>query len=136
MTSSWLVYAIMSLILYGTWGFLGAKASALLDPRSVMWFSSIGIFIAGFCCLVSLHFKPQFSNYGVSVSVLTGLTNGLGTLCFIAALRIGPIIPIIMITALYPMVSILLAILFLHQIITTKQFIGILFSLVAIYCLA
>ena len=136
MSPGWLFLAVLSMALYGGWGALGTKAAHLLDPRSVMWFSSLGILIAGFGCLASLHFRVQFSVEGATYSLLTGLANGLGTVCFIAALRTGPMIPVVMITALYPMVTIVLSILFFHQHIDLKQMIGIALSFGAIYCLA
>jgi|GEM_PF-3573955 len=132
----WLCFAILSMAFYGVWGALGAKSAQYLDPRAVMFFSSIGILITGIACLIALHFKMQLNSAGVSFSVATGIVNGLGTLFFIAALRFGPLVPSVMITALYPMVTILISVLLFHQSLNLKQMIGIAFSFVAIYCLS
>ena len=132
---SWLFYALASLCFYGLWGFLGAKAARLIDPRSVIFFTSLGVLVAGMVSLFSLHFRPMCSHYGWLVALCTGLVNGLGTWCVIAALRNGPVVPVFMIPALYPVISLGLAVVFLHQVVSLKQMIGVVLAMLAIFCL-
>lgn len=80
--------------------------------------------------------RIEFNHHTLALSLATGLTTGFGTLLFLYALQRGPTIPIVMITALYPMVTVFLAYLFLHQSLSLKQAAGVLLSLIAIYCLS
>ena len=127
MLPQWLRFALLGMSLYGLWGFWGAKAARLIDAKSVMFFSSLGTLVAGGLCLFLLHFKPELTSKGVTFSVLTGLSTGLGTIFFIAALRQGQVVPVVMITALYPLITLLLAVLFLHEQLSLVQWTGVVF---------
>ena len=121
MFSHWIRYSILSLTLYGFWGFFGAKASKLIDAKSVFFYSSLGTLLAGLLCLFLVHLRPEASTKAISFSVLTGLTNSLGSIFFIVALRSGPVIPVVMITGLYPLVTLFLAALLLHDHLSLAQ---------------
>ncbi len=135
MIKPWIPPAIISLLLYGLWGFLGAKASQLTNAKTVFIISCIGTMIAGLMVIPLIPHRMEMSMPSLTFSLLTGLATGFGTLMFIYALQRGPAVPIVMLTALYPMITILLTFLFLNQTISLKQGIGILLSLTAIYCL-
>ena len=134
MFPQWLRLSMLCMGLYGLWGFWGAKAARLIDPKSVLFFSSLGTMIIGVLCFYLLHFRPAVTAKGVTFSILTGVCTGLGTIFFIAALRQGPVIPVVMTTALYPVVTLVLAVIFLHDHLTLTQWAGVIFSLIAIYC--
>ncbi|WP_367607821.1 EamA family transporter [Legionella sp. W05-934-2] len=136
MIKPWYGFTFISLILYGFWGFWGAKTSAEVGARSANFYAAVGTFVVGLLCITLMNFKPVFTVKGMTYGVLTGAATGIGTLFFLAALRLGPAIPIIIITALYPLVSTVLLIIFFDQTITLKQFIGIIFSLVALVLLS
>ena len=135
MMKAWALPSFFCLIFYGLWGFLGAKASELANAKTVFVISCVGSMIAGLIAIPLISTRIEITTVNMSLSLLTGLATGFGTLMFMYALQRGPVIPIIMITALYPVVTIFLAMLFLNQAITLKQGIGIVFSLIAIYCL-
>lgn len=133
MVHSWILPSIISLILYGLWGFWGAKASLLTDAKSVFFISCVGTMIAGLA-IIPLLSKINFTPASALFSLLTGLATGLGSLMFIYALQRGPTIPIVMITALYPLITIFLSLLFLGQSMNAKQIIGVVFACLAIIC--
>lgn len=135
MLNSWFLPSIIALILYGLWGFLGAQASQLTNAKTVFVVSCIGTAIAGALAIPLVSTRLELTSHSMALCLLTGLVTGVGTLMFMNALQKGPVIPIIMITALYPMVTVLLAMVFLSQPITFKQVIGIILSLFAIYYL-
>ena len=136
MIKPWYGFSFFSLMLYGLWGFLGAKTSAEVGAKSAIFYSAIGSFAIGLLCFALMSFKPAFTAKGLTYGVLTGATTGIGTLFFIAALRVGPAIPIVMITALYPLVSTVLLVVFFDQSLSAKQMLGIAFSLVALILLS
>lgn len=125
----------ISLMLYGLWGFLGAKVTHLVNVKTVFFVSCLGTMTIGLLAIPLLSSKLELSFQGVSISLLQGLSTGCGTLMLFYALQRGPAIPIIMITALYPLVTVILTMIFLNQGLTPKQTFGIMFSMMAIYCL-
>ncbi len=129
---SWQNLSLAALLLYGSWGFWGAKTAEVLNSRAALIFSSIGTLVVALLCLCLLHFKIEFSAKGILFGILTGLSTGLGTLFFIAAISKGPPVPIVVMTAMYPLVTTLLCIAFLHQAVTLKQIVGIGFSIVGV----
>ena len=136
MIKPWYGATFASLMLYGFWGYWGAKTSAEVGARAANFYSAFGTFIIGVVCLAMLHFKPAFTLKGASFGLLTGASTGLGTLFFIQALRKGPAIPVVMITALYPLVTTLLLVVFYNQTLSVRQLLGVLFSLIALILLA
>ena len=136
MFQKWQLFTFLAFLFYGSWGFWGAKTSAEVGAKSAIIYSSLGTLCVALLALVLLHFKPQFSIKGISFGMLTGISTGLGTIFFIAALRIGTAIPIVIITALYPLVTTLLLILFFHQTLNLRIIIGIILSTLAIVLLS
>jgi bacterial/archaeal transporter family protein len=136
MIKPWYGPTIASLLLYGLWGYWGAKTSSEVGARAANFYSAFGTFIIGMVCLAMMHFKPSFTLKGASFGLLTGASTGLGTLFFIQALRKGPAIPVVMITALYPLVTTFLLVIFYHQTLTIKQMLGVTLSLIALILLA
>ena len=65
---------------------------------------------------------------GILSALLTGITDGLGTLFYYGATSKGPISIVVSLTALYPLITILLAIIFLYETLVLKQVIGLCFA--------
>lgn len=129
------LYTFLSLVLYGLWGFFGAKTSTFLSPRLAVFFSGIGSAVIGFLCFPLTHLKIQSSFQGATFGIITGASTALGTIFFIAALQKGPQIPVVMMTALYPMITILLLFLFDNDHLSMHQIIGIILSIIALILL-
>lgn len=136
MFPQWYYLSFLALVLYGLWGFWGTLTAAAVDSQSGMFYTSIGTLLAGIICLFLLKFKLQVNWSGVSYGTLTGLATGIGTIFFIAALRKGPAIPVVMVTALYPLITTILCLIFLHQTISVRQIFGIVCSITALLLLA
>lgn len=135
MLRSWILPSFAALILYGCWAFFGAKASQLTNSKTVFVISCLGTFAVGLGMLPFATRGIEFTLPSISFSILTGLTTGFGSLAFMYALQRGPTIPVLMITALYPLVTLFLTLLFLHQSLSLKQGLGVFFSMLAIYLL-
>lgn len=136
MIKPWYGFSVLSLLLYGFWGYWGTLSSAEVGSRSANFYTAVGAMLVGVVCLSLMAFKLTYTPKGMMYGVLTGAATGLGTLFFLAALRQGPAIPVVMITALYPLVSTFLLVYFGSQTLTTKQFLGIVFSLIALVLLS
>jgi transporter family protein len=125
---NWLVAALMSLLCFGLWGFFCKLAILTIDPKSALVFQSLGAAIVGLLVFTLLHFKPEIEAKGVAFAILAGMSTGLGCLFFFIAADKGKVTTVVTLTALYPIITILLAYL--------KQSTGILLALAAIYLLS
>ena len=131
----WLIYAILTLLLWGGWGILGKKLGSSLTPAETQALSTIGLF--PLIAVVALRRRtergPRLAR-GMTIGFLSGLLAGFGNIAYYHALRIGGAASTVTpLTALYPVVTILLAVLFLHEKISVLQIAGIGVALASIY---
>lgn len=134
--NTWYYPSLIALFLYGAWGYCGTRAASFINPLSITFYSSLGVLISGVIALALLDFKPEFSPKGGLYGLLNGLASGIACVFFILALRKGPAMPVILVTSMYPMVTLLLCMVFLKQSLTVKQSLGMVFSIVALVLFA
>jgi transporter family protein len=133
---SWFLWTILALVTFGFWGFFPKLAVAYINPQSALIFQVLGGLFVGVVGLVLIGFKPETHPMGVLFALLTGITGVLGTLFYYAAASRGQISIVVSVTALYPLITILLAIAFLHESLTLKQIVGLCFAIGAIVLFA
>ncbi|MEN8136481.1 MAG: EamA family transporter [Thermodesulfobacteriota bacterium] len=129
---NWLPATLASLVLFGLWGFFPKLAMAHLDSRSALIYHAIGSLLVALVVLFTLKMQPAFHPRASLFAVLTGVAGFAGTLCFFAAASRGRISLVVSITALYPLITILLAAIFLKEPLTIKQLSGMACAIVAI----
>lgn len=134
--TAWLPAAILALFSFGLWGFFTKLAILYMDSKSALVYQTLGVLIIGLVTLGLLHFKPSTDAKGVSYGVLTGLAYGVGCLFYFIAADKGKLITVVTMTALYPVLTIILSYLLLKEGINLKQFFGVCLALVAIYLMS
>jgi transporter family protein len=132
---NWFLWTVLSMITFGAWGFFPKLAVSYISPQSAIIYQVIGGLLVGIIGLASVKFKPDMHPMGILYALLTGITGVLGTLFYYAAASRGQISIVVSLTALYPIITILLAIIFLHETLVLKQYIGLGFALAAIFLL-
>ncbi len=126
----WFVYALVALIFWGLWGFFPKIAGFYIDPVSILIYEIAGTIAVGLV-IILLGFRPEISNTGAILGVLTGITLTLGSLFFLFALSKGKASVVVTMTALYPLITIILAVVILREQITLRQGIGMLLAFTA-----
>ncbi|KTD05315.1 EamA family transporter [Fluoribacter gormanii] len=134
--SSWYYPSLIALCLYGAWGYWGTRASSFINPLSITFYSSIGVLISGIIALVLLDFKLDLCPKGSTYGLLNGLASGIACIFFILALRNGPTMPVVLVTSMYPMITLLLSVVFLKQGLTLKHGLGMVFAILALILFA
>lgn len=134
--NDWFMFAMIALIFWGLWAFFPKLATQYIDPKSVLVFSAVGTIIIATTILFLMGFKPEIHIKGITFAIISGLSGALGLLFFFLALSKGKASVIVTMTALYPLITIMLCFLILKEPITLKQGIGILFALTAMILLA
>ncbi len=127
----WLVPAILTLVLWGLWGYMLKFAGTRLDWREVYFISSLASFtLALIFYLYSKGFSISLNIYALYAAI-AGLMGGLGYLAFMIAISKGKASIIIPLTALYPAITAVLAVLFLGEKLKPTQLAGIIMALIA-----
>ena len=134
--TQWLPAALISLISFGLWGFFTKLAIVYIDSKSALIFQTAGVMVIGFIALTALDYKPATDIRGLSFGLLTGLAYGIGCLFYFIAADKGKISTVVTLTALYPIVTILLSCWLLREGIQPKQLLGILLAIFSIYLMS
>lgn len=129
----WALYSALALISWGLWAFLPKLALSCLDPKTAFMFEVIGGAVTGLLVLLILRPQPGGAEMrGIIPAFLTGVMGYLGILCFMYAIRAGKICIVAPVTALYPVITVALAFVFLREKINIVQFAGIILALVSV----
>jgi len=129
----WVLYSGMALLVWGFWAFLPKMAISCLEPKTAFMFEVIGGAITGLAFFLIM--RPELRGAeirGIIPALLTGMTGYLGLLCFMYAIREGKICIVAPLTALYPVVSLALAMVFLREKISIVQFAGMVLAMVSV----
>ena len=132
----WVFWTLLAMVTFGAWGFFPKLAVIYITPQSALIYQVIGGLLVGIVGLAMIKFKPETHPLGIIYALLTGITGVLGTLFYYAAASKGQISIVVSLTALYPLITILLAVIFLHETLVLKQIIGLCFAVAAILLLA
>jgi transporter family protein len=134
----WLFYSVVTIFLWGAWGAVSKVASEGIDANTNQVYFSLGLVPV---ILVMLR-SPRLTggeqrNSGIRWAFLTGILGGLGNIAFFQALVIGGKASIVIpVTALFPLVTVIMATTLLKERLGTAQKIGLVLALVAIYILS
>ena len=132
----WYVYAVLTVVTWGLWGVCSKIAATYAKPRQALLFQTVGIVVFALLVLALERFKIEWNTVGFSWAALGGFLAFVGFLTFFAALDQGKASTVVALSALYPLVTILVSIAFLHERLTTRQGIGIAVAVIASVLLA
>ncbi|HEX5482569.1 MAG TPA: DMT family transporter [Terriglobia bacterium] len=128
----WLLFAIVTLIFWGITGVTQKlSTNAISTELSFLWFVVAFIPIA-LIILLMVPLDWHMKAHVFWLAVIGGALNGLGAMTSFKALESGGKASIVVpLCYLYPLVTILLALLFLHERVTRVEVLGIVLALVA-----
>lgn len=128
----WLFYALIALVFWGITGVTQKlSTNAISTQLSFLWFVVSMIAIA-LVILVTVPIQWHMTAKVLWLAVVGGALNGLGALTSFAAFEAGGKASIVVpLSYLFPLVTVVLAVTFLHESLTRVQGIGIALALVA-----
>lgn len=135
---AWLFYSLVTILLWGAWGLVSKLASEGIDANTNQVYFTLGLLPLILMMLRSPRLKGGAQRRsGIRWAFLTGILGGTGNIAFFHALVIGGKASIVIpVTALFPLVTVILATLFLHERMGRAQKVGLVLALVAIYILS
>jgi transporter family protein len=137
-----LSWSLLTIVLWGTWGLVSKVASAGVDAyvNQLLYTAGLAplmIFVAWTVHRQSGSESRQGRTRGVFWAFLTGILGGVGNIFFFQALVMGGKASVVApVTALFPMITVLLALIFLRERLGRVQWVGLLLAFVAIYLLS
>ncbi|MFZ0318141.1 MAG: DMT family transporter [Candidatus Sulfotelmatobacter sp.] len=106
---------------------------------SAFWIATFtrtgGLLITGIIVLTQMKFR-DITAAGVRWGILTGCVDSLGTILYVRASQTGRLDEAVVISSLYPAVTVLLARIFLKEHFTRWRFVGLLAALAAVPMIA
>ena len=88
---AWIVYAFLTLLAWGVWGFFSKLASGYTRPRQTLIFQAAGVMAFGLLVLAMERFHITWSPQGFGWSAAAGFVNFVGFLAFFAAIEKGKV---------------------------------------------
>ncbi len=135
--TGWLAFALIPVALWGIGGFLQKVSTmSISGERSTRWFLLAFVPVAAVLLLIEpLKGMPSLRTWLLAAAL--GFFFGLGNFAILLAFaRAGKASIIAPLAALYPLVSIPIAILFLGEKVSSREWIGIAIALIAVVALA
>lgn len=131
MFSGWIIFTAIALVLWGLSGVTQKLATNHISSQlSFIWFAVAMIVIS---LIVALS-EPIHWRIGSGVMLLAicgGVLNGLGALTSFCALESGGKASVVIsLVALYPLLTVAIAVAFLHEALTGRQVVGIVLAII------
>lgn len=131
----WLIPSVGAVVCWAGWAFLPKIALQNLDPKSILIYEVLGGLALALIILVSLNYQLELDLRAGGIAFTSGVLNILGVLCYLHAISKGKIAVVSTISALYPLIVIILSWLILQESLNSKQFLGVGFGILAIILL-
>lgn len=129
---TWLLFATIALVFWGVTGVTQKLSTNRISSQlSFLWFAWAMIFISAMLAItvpIRWHLRPVI----LALSILGGVLNGLGALTSFAALASGGKASVVIsLISLYPLLTVGVAVLFLHERVTMLQACGAVLAIIA-----
>ena len=129
----WFWYSMTCAFCWGGWALLSKLGSREIPAEPMQFLFTIGTIPVCLLLLIARSFKLEKSPKGITYAILNGVLSGVGGLALFAAYHTnGNTSLITAATALYPMVTVVLAILILRERFRPIQALGLIFAAIAI----
>lgn len=130
--AKWFWYSILCVFCWGGWTLLGKLGSADIPAQTMQFLFPFGCLPVVLIFLIRSRFKLENSLKGIFFGISMGVLAGIGGLALFAAYRTGGNSSVITAaTAAYPMITVVLATLFLHERLNWRQWAGLGFAAVS-----
>ena len=133
---SWLAFSLVALGLWGAWGFLSKVATQHLPPQAVYLLAICGHGVVLGYLWLSGGLAFPWQPWGLAAGLAAGMCMAFGLLCFFKALAGGAASVVVPLTALYPLVTVILSGIVLQDAITPRHLAGVALALAAMWLLS
>ncbi len=129
----WFWYSLLCVFCWGGWALFSKFGSSEIPPETMQFLFTLGALPVCIALLIARGFKMEKSPKGISYAILNGVLSGIGGLTLFAAYHTnGNTSLITSLTALYPVITVILAVTILRERFGVVQMVGLCFAGVAI----
>jgi drug/metabolite transporter (DMT)-like permease len=132
---AWLLYTIAAIVLWGVYGIAFGIAATLLSPLTAQVVTSIGL-LAPALLLIRSVWRERRQTCGLWMGMASGICGAIGNLALLAALGTGRPAIVVPVSALYPLVTVIIAVVFMRERARMSQVIGIVLAVIAVVLLS
>ena len=130
--AKWFWYSILCIVCWGGWTLFGKLGSAKISAPTMQFLFPFGCIPIALAMLWARRFKLEKSPRGISYGVANGVLSGIGGLALFAAYRTeGNAAVITAATAMYPLITVVLAVTILRERLTWLHVVGLGFAAAA-----
>ena len=131
----WAFWMLLTLVSWGVWAILSRPLESVVSPAQSQAMSTLGVApILLALWLVSEPNRSAHGNRGRLLAFGSGMISCVGNIAYYGALSDAKAATLVPLTALFPVVTILLAVLVLKERVTPIQWVGVALSVAAIPC--
>jgi transporter family protein len=134
----WLVYAALCTTMWGIWGLFGKLATRTVTSKNLILLGTVGALVIYpiYFLLFFRNFKFEWKVPSYYFALLAGLVGSLGAIFFYLSLSKGEASKVVVVTALYPALTVLLSFLLLKEQLSPYKMAGIAFAIIGIILLS
>ena len=121
----WLLNSLLAFLCFGLWGFFPKIAVKYISPRSALIYEVMGGVVVAALTWFGMSKGIEHDVRGVAPAFITGVVGYLGMFFFLHAVDLGKVSVVASLTAVYPVLTILLAAMILREQMTSVQYVGI-----------
>lgn len=132
MVSVWIIYAAVALVLWGASGVTQKLATNRISSQlSFLWFA-VAMLAISLVLAITAPIHWHLPGMILFLCILGGLLNGLGALTSFSALEAGGKASVVIsLISIYPLLTVAIAVVFLHEKLTALQGVGIVLAICA-----
>jgi bacterial/archaeal transporter family protein len=128
----WFWYSMLCALCWGGWALFSKLGSREIPPETMQFLFTIGTLPVCIALLFFRRFKLENSPKGIFYAVLNGILAGVGGLALFAAYHTNSNTSLVTTaTALYPVITVLLAVIVLRERLRPVQALGLIFAVIA-----
>ena len=136
MSERWFIMILLAIVCFSFGSFFGKLASLKDIPYRVYFFEAVGT-LTVFTTFVIYNRNTIFTNFAINIpALLMGLSWGIGTVLFIVALKYAKLSIVAPLSAAYPALTVVLALIFLGEKLDMREIAGIGFAIISVALLA
>jgi bacterial/archaeal transporter family protein len=132
----WFIHSLVCIFWWGVFGFLAKIGSDRISPLQMQILFTIGMAMLALLVFPFSNRRIDTNKTGAMCGILIGVLAGLGGLAYFAAMRVGKASIVGPVTSLFPLLTIVLAAIFLNERMNKVQVIGVVLALASIVVLS
>ncbi|MBZ5654877.1 MAG: DMT family transporter [Acidobacteriia bacterium] len=133
LNTRWFWYSILTVIGWAGWAIFLKLGSVEIPSEPSLFLQTAGMVPLAVVLWLGGSVRGPQSKKGIMYSLLNGIISGAGILCLLAAYRSGGNTSVVAVTtALYPLVTFVLAVLLLREKLNKSQMLGLVLATVSI----